>query len=302
MLQTTSSFLNGSTILAVQGAFILGAIVGSFINVVVYRLPIMLKKNWHKQSLEMIAEIIGNNHSVPESIPKPDETPFNLMTPNSECPHCSTNIKPWHNIPIAGYFFLRGKCALCKHSISKRYPLVEAATAFLTAFVILILGPNLHGLAGCFLLWALTALSLIDFDTQLLPDDITLPFLWVGLIANYFNLLTSFGNAFWGACAGYCSLWAIFQFFKLITGKESMGYGDFKLLAMLGAWLGIQMVPLIIFLSSCAGAIVGGAMILFGHDKTSPIAFGPFLAAAGLISLLFGNELINLYLLFSFRA
>ena len=249
----------------------------------------------------MIAEVTGHDHSITEGIPEPDKAQFNLMTPRSACPNCKSNIKPWHNIPIAGYFLLRGKCALCRQPISKRYPVIETTTALLTSFVILILGPNLHGLAGCFLLWALTALSLIDFDTQLLPDDITLPFLWIGLMVNYFGLVTSFENAFWGACAGYCSLWTVFQFFKLITGKESMGYGDFKLLAMLGAWLGIHMIPLIIFLSSCAGAIIGGLMILFGYEKTKPIAFGPFLAAAGLISLLCGNELINVYLSLSFK-
>jgi leader peptidase (prepilin peptidase)/N-methyltransferase len=285
-------------------AFLFGSAIGSFINVAVYRLPIMLTRDWQQQSLEILADATGKNSliaALAERLPN-HETPFNLVVPNSTCPLCNVGIKPWHNIPIVGYFLLKGRCANCRQTISRRYPLVEAATAILTAVVIVILGPNLHGLAGCFLLWSLIALTLIDYDTQLLPDDITMPFLWVGLVINYFGVITSFDNAFWGACMGYMTLWTVFQLFKLITGKEGMGYGDFKMLAMLGAWLGVETVPLIIVLSSFAGAAIGGAMIMLGRDKAKPIKFGPFLAVAGLVALLWGNELIDMYLIFSFGA
>jgi leader peptidase (prepilin peptidase)/N-methyltransferase len=285
-------------------AFLFGSAIGSFINVVVYRLPIMLTRDWQQQSLDILTDATGEDPLVAElssRIPA-NKTPFNLVVPNSTCPHCDVRIKPWHNIPIVGYFLVKGRCANCGHAISARYPIVEATTALLTALVIAILGPNLQGLAGCFLLWSLVALALIDFDTQLLPDDITLPFLWLGLVVNYFGVMTSFSNAFLGACLGYLILWTVFHLFKLVTGKEGMGYGDFKMLAMLGAWLGVQSVPLIIILSSFAGAVIGGAMILFGRDKAKPIKFGPFLAVAGFIALLWGNELIDMYLIFSFGA
>ena len=283
-------------------AFLFGSAIGSFINVVVYRLPIMLTRDWQQQSLEILADATGKDPLVTElanRVPA-TQTPFNLVVPNSTCPHCKVRIKPWHNIPIVGYFLVKGHCANCGQAISARYPLVEATTALLTALVIAILGPNLQGLAGCFLLWSLVALALIDFDTQLLPDDITLPFLWFGLVINYFGVMTSFSNAFLGACVGYLILWTVFHVFRLVTGKEGMGYGDFKMLAMLGAWLGIQAVPLIIILSSFAGAVIGGAMILFGRDKSKPIKFGPFLAVAGFIALLWGDKLIDMYLTVSF--
>jgi leader peptidase (prepilin peptidase)/N-methyltransferase len=283
-------------------AFLLGSAVGSFINVAVYRLPIMLTRDWQQQSLEILADATGEDSLVADLAKRlPNlETPFNLVVPNSTCPLCSVGIKPWHNIPIAGYFLLKGKCANCRRTISGRYPLVEVTTAILTVLVIVILGPNLQGLAGCFLLWSLVALALIDYDTQLLPDDITMPVLWIGLVINYFGVMTSFDNAFWGACIGYMVLWTVFQLFKLVTGKEGMGYGDFKMLAMLGAWLGVQTIPLIIVLSSFAGAAIGGTMIIFGRDKAKPIKFGPFLAVAGFVALLWGSELIDMYLIFSF--
>ena len=285
-------------------AFLFGSAIGSFINVAVYRLPIMLTRDWQHQSLEILADATGENSLVADLARRlPNRvTPFNLLVPNSTCPHCNVGIKPWHNIPIAGYFLIKGRCANCRQTISRRYPLVEVTTATLSALVIVILGPNLQGLAGCFLLWSLIALALIDYDTQLLPDDITMPFTWIGLVINYFGVITSFDAAFWGACMGYMTLWTVFQLFKLVTGKEGMGYGDFKMLAMLGAWLGVQTVPLIIVLSSFAGAAVGGTMIIFGRDKAKPIKFGPFLAVAGFVALLWGNELIDMYLIFSFGA
>jgi len=285
-------------------AFLFGSAIGSFINVAVYRLPIMLARDWQQQSLEILSNATGKDSLVADVarwLPN-HETPFNLAVPNSTCPQCHVGIKPRHNIPIVGYFLIKGRCANCLQTISGRYPLVEFTTAILTALVITLLGPNLQGLAGCFLLWSLVALALIDYDTQLLPDDITMPFLWVGLVINYFGVITSFDNAFWGACIGYMSLWTVFHLFKLATGKEGMGYGDFKMLAMLGAWLGVQAVPLIIVLSSFAGAAIGGTMIIFGRDKAKPIKFGPFLAVAGFVALLWGDELIDMYLIFSFGS
>lgn len=304
MLQEAATLQAHYSFFAPMVAFIFGAVIGSFINVVVYRLPIMLTRDWQQQSLEILADATGKDPLVADLAKRlpSHETPFNLALPNSTCPHCAVRIKPWHNIPIVGYFLVKGLCANCRQPIGYRYPLVEATTAVLTALVIAVLGANLEGLAGCFLLWSLVTLALIDFDTQLLPDDITMPFLWIGLVVNYFDVITSFDNAFWGACAGYMILWTIFHLFKLVTGKEGMGYGDFKMLAMLGAWLGIQTVPLVIILSSFAGAAIGGAMIIFGRDKAKPLKFGPFLAVAGFIALLWGDELIDMYLIFSFGA
>lgn len=279
-------------------AFVFGASVGSFLNVVVYRLPVMLNREWQQQALDVLDETTQESELIRqlrERLPPPTEK-FNLVVPNSRCPHCDTAIRPWHNIPIFGYFLIGGRCASCRAPVSARYPLVETGTALLSMATIFAFGPTLAGVAACVLTWALVALALIDFDTQLLPDDITLPFLWIGLTINFFGLFSSFTDAFIGACLGYLALWFVFQAFRLITGKEGMGYGDFKMLAMLGAWLGYQMVPLIIVLSSFAGAVIGGVMILFGRDRTRPIKFGPFLAIAGWIALLWGHAIVDTYL------
>ena len=279
-------------------AFLFGAAIGSFLNVVAYRLPVMLTQEWREQSLQIIRESTEDEafvDTIRERLPEPVK-PFNLLVPNSTCPGCGSAIKPWHNIPIFGYFIVAGKCAACAEPISIRYPIVEAATAVLTALVILVLGPTLPGLAACVLTWALIALALIDFDTQLLPDSITLPFLWLGLVINFFGVLTPFRSAFIGAVLGYLTLWTIYRLFKLVTGKEGMGFGDFKMLAMLGAWLGAAALPLIIVVSSFAGAVIGGALIIAGRDRSVPLKFGPFLAIAGFIALLWGDQLINLYL------
>ena len=282
-------------------AFMFGAAIGSFLNVVVYRLPIMLSRDWQSQAVEIIDDAIDDKDFMAALTARMPvySKPFNLVLPSSKCPHCKAPIRPWHNIPILGYFLIRGHCADCKAPISVRYPLVELVTALLSAAVIFFLGPNLAGLAGCVLTWALIALALIDYDTQLLPDDITLPFLWLGLAVNFFAVITSFAGAFLGACLGYSILWLVYQGFRLVTGKEGMGYGDFKMLAMLGAWLGVQAVPLIIILSSFVGAIVGGSMIMLGRDKAKPIKFGPFLALAGFVALLWGDPIIASYLEFA---
>ncbi|MBT4162283.1 MAG: prepilin peptidase [Gammaproteobacteria bacterium] len=284
-------------------AFLFGSAIGSFLNVVVYRLPIMLSRDWHDQAVEIIEE----TNSDPElsrllkATVKEQTEPFNLVLPNSRCPGCGAAIRPWHNIPVLGYLLLGGKCADCKTSISIRYPIIEFTTALLTMLVIMEFGVSWQGLAACTLTWGLIALALIDFDTQLLPDDITLLFLWLGLSVNFFYLFTSLSQAFLGAAAGYLIFWSVYQLFKLVTGKEGMGYGDFKMLAMLGAWLGLSAVPLIIVLSSFAGAVIGGLLIATGWSRDKPIKFGPFLAVAGWIALMWGNDLISMYLEFALR-
>jgi len=281
--------------------FIFGAAIGSFLNVVVYRLPVMMNRSWQEQAADIIDEAV-NDDELMERVRLKLPTypsPFNLVKPNSTCPSCGTAIKPWHNIPIVGYLLIRGKCAECQVTVSARYPIIELATALLAVLVVHVMGVTPAAAAALILTFGLITLALIDYDTQLLPDDITLPFLWLGLIVNSFGVMTGFMNAFVGAIAGYLILWSVFQAFKLITGKEGMGYGDFKMLAMLGAWLGIEAVPLIIVLSSFAGAIIGLALIAFGRDKTKPIKFGPFLAVAGFIALLWGDAIISRYLLFA---
>ena len=269
-----------------------GMIIGSFLNVVTYRLPIMLERDWSDQA----NEILGNELEKESNLKR--ET-FNLILPNSKCPNCQHSIRPWENIPFFSYLFLKGRCSNCQQVISARYPIVEISTGLLTVMVIYTFGVTPASLFLCVLTWALIALALIDFDTQLLPDDITLPLLWLGLIVNYFSLITDFRDAFIGACMGYLVFWIVFQVFKLVTGKEGMGYGDFKLLAMLGAWLGWQYLPLIIILSSFSGAIVGGSLIALGRDKSRPIPFGPYLAIAGWITVIWGEEILHSYLQFT---
>ncbi len=266
-------------------AFIFGSIFGSFLNVVVYRLPIMQEREWRQQAHEILGEE-----------PETEEKPFNLVFPNSKCPACQHDIRAWENIPILSYAYLRGRCSACHVHISSRYPLVEFLTGLLTLVVIVVFGATPVGFAACILTWGLITLSLIDYDTQFLPDDITLPLLWMGLLINYFGLIATPGDSLLGAIAGYLTFWLVFQAFKLVTGKEGMGYGDFKLLAMLGAWLGWQSLPLIIILSSFTGALIGGSLILLGREKDKPIPFGPYLAIAGWISLIWGDEITLAYL------
>lgn len=267
-------------------AGIVGLLVGSFLNVVIYRLPIMLQHGWRKDCLEylqMEAEV--------------EAEPFNLSLPLSRCPHCQSPIKPYQNIPVISYVFLKGQCAHCKNPISCRYPLIEAFTAIASVLVAWHFGYTPQAGFALVLTWALIALSFIDIDHQLLPDNITLPFLWLGLLLSLFGLFTNAEASIIGAIAGYLVLWLVYQGFKLATGKEGMGYGDFKLLALFGAWLGWQTLPMIILLSSLVGAIIGIAMIIFAkHDHSKPIPFGPYLAAAGWIAMLWGNEINRLYL------
>ncbi|MBY6104668.1 prepilin peptidase [Marinobacter nauticus] len=257
--------------------------VGSFLNVVILRLPKMMKQEWRCQCEEFL--------EVPEGDRKSDER-ITLSKPASTCPSCDHKIRAWENIPVISWLMLGGKCSSCKTRISPRYPIIEALTAVFSVVTVYLLGPSETALWALLMVWALVALTMIDFDTQLLPDGITLPLMWLGLVLNYFGVLTDFGSAFWGAVAGYLSLWSVYWLFKLATGKEGMGHGDFKLLAALGAWLGWQLLPAVILLSSLVGAIVGISLMVFRkHGREVPIPFGPYLAAAGLLSLWFGPEI-----------
>ncbi|OGT91493.1 MAG: methyltransferase [Gammaproteobacteria bacterium RIFOXYA12_FULL_61_12] len=267
---------------------LLGLSVGSFLNVVVYRLPVMMERDWRCQCREIMG-LEEENGSAPAQ-------PFNLMTPASTCPHCGHAIRWWENIPLLGFLLLRGRCSGCRKPISPRYPIVEAITAILSLMVVWQLGPTLQAAALLPLTWALIALTLIDIDHQLLPDSITQPFLWLGLLLGIPAIFISAEQAILGATIGYLSLWSFYWLFKLVTGKEGMGYGDFKLLTLFGAWAGWQKVFTIILLSSLVGAFIGIALIVFkGHDKRKPIPFGPYLAIAGWIALLWGDRIIGAY-------
>ncbi len=269
---------------------LIGLSVGSFLNVVAYRLPAMLERDWKSQCRELL-----------ELHPEDAEEPlFNLSHPPSNCPKCGHKIRIHENIPIISFLLLRGRCSACSQIISPRYPIVEAVTGLLSLTVAWHFGVTWETAAALFLTWALIALSLIDFDHQILPDSIVLPTLWLGLILSLFDIFTDTQSAIIGAAGGYLSLWSVFQLFKLITGKEGMGYGDFKLLALFGAWFGWQALFQIILISSLVGAVVGLSLILFlGRDKTIPIPFGPYLAAAGWISMLWGEQINNFYIIWA---
>lgn len=268
---------------------VLGLLVGSFLNVVVYRLPKMLMRDWRAQAREVL-----------EMPTKDVEEAFNLVLPNSSCPNCGHEIKPWENIPLLSWLFLRGKCSGCKQAISVRYPLVELACGVLSGVIAWQFGVSWETLAMLVLTWGLLAMSLIDADQQILPDALVLPLLWLGLILNSFGLFTSLPDALWGAVIGYMSLWSIFWLFKLVTGKEGMGYGDFKLLALLGAWGGWQVLPLTILLSSVVGAVLGVIILrLQRNSYSNPIPFGPYLAVAGWVALIWGDAITSSYLQFA---
>lgn len=265
-------------------AGVLGLIIGSFLNVVIHRLPLIMEREWAVQC----AEFRGD--------PPQTFEPLSLARPRSRCPKCGHGISAVENIPLLSWIALRGKCRACATPISIRYPMTEAATGLLFAFSAWTFGFSLAALGGMLLAAALIALTGIDFDTQLLPDDITLPLLWSGLLLNYFNTFSSLNNAVLGAMLGYLALWSVYWAFKLATGKEGMGYGDFKLLGALGAWFGWQMLPLIILVSSLVGAIVGISLMVFArHGRNVPIPFGPYLAAAGLIALFWGKPLTRAF-------
>ena len=262
---------------------LLSLCIGSFLNVVILRLPKIMEQGWRCQCEEFL--------ELPEEQRKP-ETPITLSKPASTCPSCGHKIRAWENIPVASWLVLGGKCSSCKTRISPRYPIIEAVTAVLAVVTVALLGPSEAALWALLFVYALVALTVIDFDTQLLPDSITLPLMWLGLVLNYFGVLTGFESAFWGAVAGYLSLWSVYWLFKLVTGKEGMGHGDFKLLAALGAWLGWQLLPAVVLLSSLVGAVVGISLMVFRkHGREVPIPFGPYLAAAGVLCLWFGDAI-----------
>ncbi len=269
----------------IAASALFGLAIGSFLNVVIHRLPRMMERDWATQCAELRGEM-----------PAPTE-PFSLVRPRSRCPHCSRPVGAFENIPIASFLFLRGRCRGCGQPISWRYPIIEALTGLLFGFIAWKLGPGLAAAGAMGFVAAMVALTCIDFDTQLLPDDITLPLLWAGLLLNVSGTYTDLTTSVIGATAGYLSLWAVYWLFKLLTGKEGMGYGDFKLLAAIGAWLGWKILPLTILLSSFVGAVVGIALIvLTKHGRNVPIPFGPYLAVAGVIALFWGKPLTHAYL------
>jgi leader peptidase (prepilin peptidase)/N-methyltransferase len=269
-------------------AFLLGAIIGSFINVVSYRLPRMMERSWRSQCHEFL--------DIPPATEDGPFSSFNLAFPPSHCPHCRHSIRWWENIPVISYLWLKGKCSECHKPISIRYPAVELITAVMSGIVAWQQGPTAGLLALLLLTWVLVTVTLIDYDKHLLPDDITLPLLWLGLVLNLFHLFTSLHDAVIGAIAGYLILWSTYWGFRLLARKEGMGYGDFKLLAALGAWFGWQALPCIILLSSATGALIGSA-VLFAkkQGRQTPIPFGPFLAFAGWAYALWGDPLARTF-------
>lgn len=277
--------LRASPTLFVALAGALGLMVGSFLNVVIHRLPRLMQHEWEVQCAELRGETLA---------PAPT---YNLITPRSACPHCGHRITALENIPVLSYLALRGRCSACAKPIGARYPVVEALSGILSAYAAWHFGFGTPALAALPFIWALAALTFIDLDTQMLPDSITLPLLWAGLLFNLGGAFTDLQSAVVGAAAGYLTLWSVYWLFKLVTGKEGMGYGDFKLLGAIGAWLGWKMLPVVILLSSCVGAAVGIVLVVaVRHGRNVPIPFGPYLAGGGLIALFWGQTLTRAYL------
>jgi leader peptidase (prepilin peptidase)/N-methyltransferase len=297
MLNDVALLYSSSPALFAGSVFLIGLIVGSFLNVVIYRLPIILEREWRSQAADVLS--VGTALTA-----EPTQAPFSLSTPRSACPKCKAPITAWQNIPVVSWLMLRGRCAACRTKISARYPLVELATGLLSAGVAWHFGFGLPAACALLVTWSLIALTGIDIDHQLLPDNITLPLMWAGLVAAVAigsglgtALPVSPKDAVIGAVAGYLSLWLVFHAFKLVTGKEGMGYGDFKLFAALGAWLGWKVLPLVLILSAATGAVLGILMIaLRGRDRSAPMPFGPYLAAAGWLAMMYGDSLVNGYL------
>lgn len=284
-MSSLAQLLHDTPVLFTVLCGVLGLMVGSFLNVVIHRLPKIMEREWQQQC----AELNGKQLAA--------QPPYNLVVPRSACPHCNHPIGALENIPVISYLLLRGRCKGCGAAISPRYPVVEAICGVLSAYTAWHFGFGLATLGALLFVWALVALTFIDFDTQLLPDSITLPLVWLGLLFNLSGTYTPLPGAVIGAVAGYLALWSVYWLFKLATGKEGMGYGDFKLLAAIGAWLGWQMLPLVILLSSLVGAVVGIALIVAArHGRSVPIPFGPYLAGGGLIALFWGEALTHGYL------
>ncbi|XQW84412.1 prepilin peptidase [Thalassotalea piscium] len=269
---------------------VLSLMIGSFLNVVIYRLPKMLEQNWYLECREFLADEV-------KGAPAKEITPLTLSKPNSSCPHCGHQIKFYENIPVLSWLMLKGKCSQCKNPISMRYPIIETATAILSFVIAYQYGVTAQAGFLLILTWGLVALTMIDFDTMLLPDQITLPLVWLGLLININGVFIPLEQSVIGAAVGYMSLYTIFWVFKFITGKEGMGYGDFKLVAVFGAWMGWQLLPLLILMASLVGAIVGLSLMAFkGHQREQAIPFGPYLAVAGWITLLWGEGIWQWYL------
>lgn len=280
-----STLLAQNSTLFITISVILGLLVGSFLNVVIYRMPKIMEREWHNNCLEL------------QGLEIPEQPKFSISKPRSACPHCGHKITALENIPVISYLFLQGKCSDCKANISLRYPLIEALTGLLIGLVSWKFGYSSLTFFAWIFTFALIALTFIDFDTQLLPDDITLPLLWLGLFVNLNTGFTTLKSAVIGAIAGYLILWSIYWIFKLVTGKEGMGYGDFKLLAAIGAWFGWQLLPAVILLSSIVGVIIGVGLIIYAkRGREVPMPFGPFLALGGIAALFFGPQLASYYL------
>lgn len=280
-------FLQQNSLFFLSSVFVLSLAIGSFLNVVIYRLPLMLQRSWKTQCNELFE--LDDSEAEQET--------FNLIVPRSRCPGCGHLITALENIPLISYLLQRGRCKHCNAKISVRYPVIELLTAVMSVIVAWKFGVSWQALFAILLTWALISLTFIDIDTQLLPDNITLPFLWLGILLNLNGIFSDIQSSIIGAVAGYLSLWSVYHLFKLATGKEGMGFGDFKLLALLGAWIGWQMLPLIIILSSVVGAVIGITMIAVrGHDRNIPIPFGPYLATAGWLALVWGEQMTQAYL------
>jgi leader peptidase (prepilin peptidase) / N-methyltransferase len=285
MLQT----LESTPALFYTSVVVLGLVIGSFLNVVIHRLPVILNNNWSRQCRELLEPEHEENDAAKE--------PFNLIRPASHCPSCGHHIRAIENIPVVSYIFLKGRCAACQTRIPPRYPIIELATAILSVFTALHFGYTQQTVAALAFTWMIIPLCVIDYDEQLLPDCITLPLLWAGLALSLAGIFIDSQASIIGAMSGYLCLWGIYHVFKLATGKEGMGYGDFKLLAAIGAWVGWQALPVVILFSSVVGAITGILLIAAkGRQRSQPIPFGPFLASAGWITLLWGQDILDLYL------
>jgi len=271
--------------------FIFSLMIGSFLNVVIYRLPKMLEQGWKQECREFLADELAKPRR------STDDALITLSTPSSTCPSCQHKIRFYENIPLLSWLFLRGKCSQCQANISSRYPLVELSTALLSMVIAAHYGVTLTTLCLLILTWGLICLTLIDYDHMLLPDQITLPLLWLGLLVNINGAIVPLNDAVIGAVAGYMSLFSIFWLFKLVTGKDGMGHGDFKLVALFGAWIGWQLLPLLILMASAVGAVIGISLMVFkNHQREQAIPFGPYLAVAGFITLLWGNDIWSWYL------
>ena len=291
------TLLQDSMGLALVVFALLGLCVGSFLNVVIHRMPLMMQYGWRQESSQFLAAQpdMPSVHTQPVLDIVSTDTPITLSKPASRCPHCAHRIRWYENIPLISWLLLRGHCAECKHRISMRYPIVELVTALLSALVIYHFGVSVQGLSALILVWVLIALTGIDFDTQLLPDRLTFPLAGLGLAVNTQSWFVSPTAAIWGALLGFLSLWVVVWVFYLLTKKQGMGQGDFKLLAALGAWLGASMLPLIILLSSLLGAVIG-IILMKIEGESRPFAFGPYIAIAGIVALLYGNDIVTWYL------